>query len=108
MFEAVLQFTKMPISQQAPSMCFGALFRAYPILILREEAAEWMDDVFKGHDEATQARLLTVIYDFLNSEAEKKTIKSGAGKGKAGKAVKQEGRGMDALIGNAAELSESG
>jgi len=108
MFEAVLDFTRMPISQQAPSMCFGALFRAYPILILREEAAAWMDGVFRGHDEATQARLLTVIYDFLNSEAEKKTSKEGVGKGKSSKAVKQEGRGMDALIGNAAELSESG
>jgi cohesin loading factor subunit SCC2 len=108
MFEAVLDFARMPISQQAPSMCFGALFRAYPILILREEAAAWMDGVFRGHDEATQARLLTVIYDFLNSEAEKKTSKEGVGKGKSSKAVKQEGRGMDALIGNAAELSESG
>lgn len=108
MFEAVLEFTKMPISQQAPSMCFGALFRAYPVLILREEAAAWMDGVFKGHDEATQARLLAVIHDFLNSEAEKKTVKGGAREARAGKVVKQEARGMDALIGNAAELSESG
>ena len=97
----------MPIPQQPPSLCLGSLFRAYPSLILREEAFDWMDGVFKGNDEALQGRLLNVINDFLMSEAEKKGGEAGGG-AKGRSKVKVEGRGMDALIGSAAELSESG
>jgi cohesin loading factor subunit SCC2 len=93
----------MPIPQMAPSLCLGSLFRAYPVLILREEATDWMDGVFASNDTTTQARLLGVIHDFLLSEADKK---AGSRDGKQKK--KNEGKDVDALIGNAAELSESG
>lgn len=106
LFESFLTFTKMPIPQQPPSLCLGSLFRAYPSLILREEAFDWMDDVFKGNDAALQGRLLSVINDFLMSEAEKKGGEAGGAKGRS--KIKAEGRGMDALIGSAVELSESG
>jgi cohesin loading factor subunit SCC2 len=86
-------------------MCLGSLFRAYPILILREEAMKWMDGVFASTDTATQARLLDVIHEFLLSEAEKK---AGGGTGMTIKAKAMGNRDMDALIGNAPELSESG
>ena len=65
-----------------------------------------MDEVFKGNDAALQGRLLTVINDFLVSEAEKKGGQANVAKGRS--KVKAEGRGMDALIGSATELSESG
>ncbi|KAK1921174.1 hypothetical protein DB88DRAFT_92041 [Papiliotrema laurentii] len=103
LFDACLDFTKMPIPQMAPSLCLGSLFRAYPVLILREEATDWMDGVFASNDTTTQARLLGVIHDFLLSEADKK---AGSRDGKQKK--KNEGKDVDALIGNAAELSESG
>lgn len=92
----------MPIPQASPSMCLGSLFRAYPVLILRPEAMDWMDAVFASNDTPTQAKLLTVIHDFLLSEADKK-----AGSGVVQK-TKGKNKDMEALIGSAAELSESG
>ena len=102
LFECFLDFTRMPIQQTSPSMCLGSLFRAYPTLILRPEAMEWMDGVFVSNDTTTQARLLTIIYDFLVSERDKKQAEP---KGHGKKGSKGD---MQALIGNAADLSESG
>ena len=63
--------------------------------MLRDEALDWIDEVFKAPDLDNRARLLGVIHDFLSSEVEKKT---------AGKPNKD----ITALIGSANELSESG
>lgn len=94
-FDMYLDFSKYSIFQNAPSLCLGSLFHAYPALILREEATEWMDQVFKSNAHEGQARLLKVIHDFLVSEAEKRAA------GKVDPDIK-------ALIGNSQDLTESG
>lgn len=90
-----LDFSRYPIYQNAPSLCLGSLFHAYPALVLREEATEWMNQIFKSDDFEGQARLFKVIHDFLVSEAEKRA---------AGKVDP----GIKALIGNSRDLTESG
>lgn len=94
-FDMYLDFSRYPIFQNAPSLCLGSLFHAYPALVLREEATEWMDQVFKSNDQEGQARLLKVIHDFLVSEAEKRAA------GKVDPDIK-------ALIGSSQDLTESG
>jgi cohesin loading factor subunit SCC2 len=94
-FDMYLDFSRYPIFQNAPSLCLGSLFHAYPALILREEATEWMDQVFKSSDYEGQAGLLKVIHDFLVSEAEKRAA------GKVDPDIK-------ALIGSSQDLTESG
>lgn len=66
---------------------------------------DWMDSVFATNDTTTQARLLSVIHEFLLSEAEKK---AGAGGVSGVKKERNKNKGMEDLIGNAIELSESG
>lgn len=90
-----LDFSHYAIYQNAPSLCLGSLFHAYPALVLREEAMDWMYNVFKSDDQEGQARLFRVIYDFLISEAEKRAA------GKVDPDIK-------ALIGSNPDLSESG
>lgn len=99
MFETFLDFTKMPIPQVAPSQCIGSLFRAYPVLILRPEAMQWMEQVFSpsNNDSDTKAKLLGVIHEFLISEADKRN-----------NGERARTKDMEALIGNATDLSESG
>lgn len=67
-----LDFSRMPINQTAPSFGLGALFRAYPRLILQEEALTWTQQVFESNDADNQARILGVIHQFLVTEIEKK------------------------------------
>jgi hypothetical protein len=55
-----------------------------------------MDRVFASSDFDNQARLFGVMHEFLVSEAKRKLTGAGASKD------------MDALIGSASELSESG
>ncbi|EIW73035.1 hypothetical protein TREMEDRAFT_59198 [Tremella mesenterica DSM 1558] len=95
LFYLYLQFTHLPIPQTAPSICLGCLFHTYPALVLRDEALDWMNQVFSSPDMDNRARLLGVIHDFLSSEVEKKT----AGQGN---------KDLTALIGSATDLSESG
>lgn len=74
----------------------GCLFRTYPDLIMLEETADWMDQVFKTNDDENHTRLLGVIYEFLATEAKRKA------------AAGQLSKDITALIGNTSELSESG
>jgi cohesin loading factor subunit SCC2 len=94
-FDLYLYFSQFDIYSNTPSIALGSLFQAYPSLILRDEAIVWMERVFASTDLDAQARLFKVIYDFLESEVDKK----GSGKGK---------KDMAALIGTNQDLSESG
>lgn len=92
-FDLYLHFSQYNIYQNAPSFALGSLFQAYPSLILRDEAVEWMNQVFASPDMDAQARLFKVIYDFLESEAEKK----------------MSGRtNTTALVGTSQDITESG
>ncbi|CAD6587723.1 MAG: Sister chromatid cohesion protein 2 [Tremellales sp. Tagirdzhanova-0007] len=95
-YDMFLSHSKMPMSQVAPTTCLGCVFHAYPALILRNETSEWIGDIFAAKDMDNCARVLGVIHGFLASEVERKT--SGA----------LHKRNMQALIGSAAEISESG
>lgn len=104
----------MPIPQAAPSFGLGSLFRGYPVLLLREEALEWTNQVFATNDMDNQARILGVIHAFLEAEVEKKT--KGTSKSTPHRSVHladvpapaKKNRTMDALIGSAIDLSDSG
>lgn len=74
----------------------GCLTRTYPSLVLRDEMHMFMDRVFASTDFDNHARLFGVMHDFLVSEAKRKASGAAASKD------------MDALIGSASELSESG
>lgn len=90
-----LDFSQYQIYQNTPTLALGSLFHAYPFLIVRDEATDWMRGVFASADHESQARLLGAIHDFLKSEAEKKAA------GKSDQDIK-------ALIGNKDELGQSG
>jgi cohesin loading factor subunit SCC2 len=92
-FDLYLHFSQYNIYQNAPSFALGSLFQAYPSLILRDEAVEWMEQVFASPDMDAQARLFKVIYDFLDSEAERKA---------SGKAS------TTGLVGASQDITESG
>lgn len=94
-FDLYLHFSHYTIFQNAPSLALGSLFQAYPLLILRDEAVEWMQRVFNSPDLDAQARLFKVIFEFLEAEAERKA---------SGKMNKD----MAALIGANQGVSESG
>lgn len=113
LFDLFLDFTQIDIPQIAPTTCLGefkdtelrlavkahepgCLSRTYPSLVLRDETHTWMDRVFATNDYDNQARLFGVIHEFLVSEAKRKASGAAASKD------------MDALIGSASELSESG
>ena len=48
------------------------MFRAYPALIIRDEASEWIGNIFASRDMDNCARVLGVIHGFLTSEVERK------------------------------------
>lgn len=94
-FDLYLDLSRYSIFQNAPSVALGSLFHAYPSLILRDEAVEWMQLVFASNDLESQARLFRVIHEFLESEVERKA---------SGKVDKD----ITALIGNNQDFAESG
>ena len=82
-----------PKAEIRAETCPGSLFKAYPTLILRDEAVAWQESVFAGSDAESQARLLSVIHDFLVAQGEKKQV--------------EKKTDLEALMGNH-DLSEQG
>ncbi|TYJ53043.1 hypothetical protein B9479_006320 [Cryptococcus floricola] len=94
-FELYLDFASMSTPHSAPTICLGALFRAYPSLLQLPETTEWMEKTFESNDMDGQCRLLGVLHQFLSSEVKKR-----ASAGVANKDV-------NLLIGNSKELQDS-
>ncbi|KAL7420405.1 Sister chromatid cohesion protein 2 [Cryptotrichosporon argae] len=97
LFDLFLNFANAPGTGSAPSLCLGSLFHAHPKFAVREATIAWMRNVFTAADPDNRARLFVVIHDFLFSEAQRKNG-----------AKRQEDKDVEALIGNAIDLEESG
>ncbi|WVO15130.1 hypothetical protein L204_102774 [Cryptococcus depauperatus] len=95
LYEIYLDFTHVSSAHSTPTLCLGALFRSYPILMSRPETTSWMKTIFDSGDQDSQARLLGIINEFLISEAKKRA---------EGAIVKKD---VNLLIGSARELQDS-
>ncbi|ORY23265.1 hypothetical protein BCR39DRAFT_549569 [Naematelia encephala] len=96
LYDTFLDFTEMPISQAAPTVCLGSLFKACPDFILADKTTAWINRVFASNDPDNQARVLTVICEFLHAESDKKAMLDGNEKT------------LGALIGGTADLHDAG